>query len=520
MESRLSRVARQWLWRPTSKVAQLKGFSYCSRFIAQFHRHASSRAYSSATQRPFRAAIIGSGPAGFYTAYRVMQRIESSVIDMYEHLPVPFGLVRYGVAPDHPEVKNCQDKFEEVADSARFNFIGNVDVGHQISLSALAPHYDAIVFAYGAAKDNKLDIPGEHLNGIYSAREFVGWYNGLPEFADLNPRLDNGEQAVVIGQGNVALDVARVLLTPPDQLRGTDMAENAIDTLSRSRIRSVKVVGRRGPMQASFTIKELRELLQLPSVSFTSIPPHLLPQDPARLPRQSKRLMQLLAKGSTNHVSSKNWDLDFLMSPTSFHPSPGNAEQLASVSFMKNEFRSGADPLDKSARVQALVPGDDIPASAAFRSVGYKSLPLPGMDHLGVSFDLGRGIIINDGLGRAIRESASDHEAFTAIRGVYCAGWVKRGPVGVIASTMQDAFATADSIVEDWNQGLLEDPSPNGARTGWEAVREAAEKAACRPVSWSEWRKIDQVEKERGQKSGKPREKLTSVKEMLEVLDG
>lgn len=198
-----------------------------------------------------------------------MQKIPSSRIDMYEYLPVPFGLVRYGVAPDHPEVKvwvarslshiyqrtsadfcrkNVQEKFEEVASSDRFEFIGNIAVGKDISLTKLAPHYDAILFAHGAVEDRRLDLPGEDLNGVYSARAFVGWYNGLPQYAGLSLVLD-GEEAVVIGQGNVALDVARVLLTDVGVLRKTDMAEHAIDALAKSRVKRVSVVGRRGPMQ-------------------------------------------------------------------------------------------------------------------------------------------------------------------------------------------------------------------------------------------------------------------------------
>ena len=219
-------------------------------------------------------AVIGSGPAGFYTAYKVMSKIENSVVDMYEHLPVPFGLVRFGVAPDHPEVKagfrfprksvleanaaqNCQDKFEEVADSPRFNFIGNISIGDHdaaLPLRTLLPHYDAVLFAYGASRDRTLGIPGEDtLKGIYSARAFVGWYNGLPEYSDLAPDLTQGEEAVIIGQGNVALDVARILLQDTNILRSTDITENAIETLQKSKIKRVKVVGRRGPLQVCFS---------------------------------------------------------------------------------------------------------------------------------------------------------------------------------------------------------------------------------------------------------------------------
>jgi adrenodoxin-NADP+ reductase len=217
-----------------------------SRSASNFHN-----AYSTSTtsRKPLRVAIIGSGPAGFYTAYRLMNKVQDAVIDMYEQLPVPYGLVRFGVAPDHPEVKNCQDTFEQVGLSPRFNYVGNVRVGYDVQLSQLKPHYDAMLFSYGASEDRKLGIPGEDLSGVFSAREFVGWYNGLPQFQGLKPQLQEGDQAVVIGQGNVAMDVARILLTPVDILRSTDITEAALQTLSESKVRSVKVVGRRGPIQ-------------------------------------------------------------------------------------------------------------------------------------------------------------------------------------------------------------------------------------------------------------------------------
>jgi adrenodoxin-NADP+ reductase len=208
-------------------------------------------AYSTAVppRKGLRIAIIGSGPAGFYTAHRLLHKVQDAVIDMYEQLPVPYGLVRFGVAPDHPEVKNCQDTFEEVAQSPRFSYIGNVCVGHDIELSKMTPHYDAMLFSYGADEDRRLGIPGEDLKGVFSARAFVGWYNGLPQFQNLQPDLQNGEHAVVVGQGNVALDVARILLAPLDHLRKTDITEQAIQTLSESKIKHVRVVGRRGPLQ-------------------------------------------------------------------------------------------------------------------------------------------------------------------------------------------------------------------------------------------------------------------------------
>jgi len=217
--------------------------------------------------RPLRLGIIGSGPAGFYAAARIIQKNKDAIVDLYEQLPTPFGLVRYGVAPDHPDVKvcvmfsfcalcaslkfaqNCQARFEEVAESPRFNFIGNIAVGTDITLHSMKHHYDALLFAYGASKDKTLGIPGEELKGIYSARAFVGWYNGLPEYSGLNPSLERSENAVIIGNGNVALDIARILLSNVEMLRKTDISEHAVEVLSKSAVRSVDVVGRRGPMQ-------------------------------------------------------------------------------------------------------------------------------------------------------------------------------------------------------------------------------------------------------------------------------
>ncbi|KAK2806600.1 NADPH-adrenodoxin reductase [Onygenales sp. PD_10] len=499
--------------------------------------------------RPFRVAVVGSGPAGFYAAYRLMSKVEDARVDMYEQLPVPFGLVRFGVAPDHPEVKNCQEKFTEVASSPRFNFIGNVHLGVDLPLQAIKPHYDAIIFAYGASKDKELRIPGEkHLRGIYSARAFVGWYNGLPEYRDLAPDLTSGEDAVVIGQGNVAMDVARALLTDVDVLRKTDMAEYAVDALSRSRIKRVRVVGRRGVMQAAFTIKELRELLQLPSVSFTPIPESLFPPEATikALPRGQKRLTQLLAKGSStpSSTATKSWSLDFLLSPHSFLSSPSNPHALSHMKFDRTQL-DPADPFNHSAKVTPLLQDDghvaqvDVPASLCLRSIGYQSLPLPGFDELNIQFNHARGIIPNDGQGRVIttinppaanNNNAADEPVepeTTQVPGLYCAGWVKRGPTGVIASTMTDAFATADAIAADWGShvagsdghAFLNSSTGGSSGLGWEGVVGEARKLSLRPTSWEDWERIDRAEAERGGKVGKVREKFGRVEEMLGVLD-
>lgn len=396
---------------------------------------------------------------------------------------------------------------------------------------------------------------------MYSARAFVGWYNGLPECRDLGPDLTAGENAVIVGQGNVALDVARILLTDIDVLRKTDISEHALEELAKSKIKRVRVVGRRGPMQvglvaplsktrqsthyiqAAFTIKEVRELLQLPSVAFEPIPQDLLPPENviSSLPRAQKRLIQLLAKGSSTspEEATKKWSLDFLLSPHSLHWSPKFPFRLSHVKFNRTEL-DPSDPFFPSAQVtpKILTSGKpaqvDLPANIFFRSVGYKSMPLPGFEDLGIQFDKRRGIIPNDGFGRVTSSAepaedskTPDGDLISHLPGLYCAGWVKRGPTGVIASTMTDAFSTADTIAADWEAqksngaskiSFLNASSGGSTGLGWEGVRPEAEKRGLRPTSWQDWLRIDAVEKERGSNKGKLREKFGRVEEMLEVI--
>ncbi|KAI1826006.1 hypothetical protein F4861DRAFT_530100 [Xylaria intraflava] len=473
-------------------------------------------------ERSFRMAVVGSGPAGFYTAYRVMSRIQKAKVDMFEALPVPFGLVRFGVAPDHPEVKNCQDKFEEVASSPDFTFIGNVAIGNQgghfqgcsIPLASMMHHYDAVVFAYGASKDKRLGVSNEsELRGIHSAREFVGWYNGLPEYANLAPDLTQGEDAVIIGQGNVALDVARMMLENVDVLRKSDITESALETLSRSRVKRVHIVGRRGPMQAAFTIKEVRELMKLHGVWFHPIDMSLLPAEISKLPRPRRRLMDILVKGSTarHEDSHKSWSLDFCLSPIGFNGTPDG--RVESTTFERTSLLS---PFDPTSSVQGLGEQLRIPSSLVFRSIGYKSVALPGFSEAGILFDDRKGVIQNDGLGRVLKatpDGVGNGDKRTTLPGVYCAGWVKRGPTGVIASTMEDAFSTGDAIAADWSGGapFIESEKNHG----WEGLQNEVSKDKCRVIRWDDWKKIDKAERERGLIAGKEREKFTSTDEML-----
>lgn len=379
-------------------------------------------------------------------------------------------------------------------------------------------------------------MPGEELTGAHSARAFVGWYNGLPEYAGLDPDLGAGDTAVVIGQGNVALDVTRILFMPLGELRKTDISEHALQALSKSRVRNVKVIGRRGPLQAPYTIKELRELLQLRGLAFVPPPEGwqaLLQVETKKLPRQLKRIAELLQKGSKETIEQavNAWQLGYLRSPVEFLSK--NGTDLAAIGFEQTEYvqhmselMTGEPQHDLSALRGAKVRGTGrkgvVSAQLAFRSIGYESEALPGLDLLGVPFDSKKGIIPNDRYGRVLSPDLGPGGDLTAghVPGMYCAGWVKRGPTGVIASTLDDAFTTADIIVDDWKKNVRFNEGVGEQKAGWEEVKKEAEKRSIRAVSWQDWEKIDAEEVKRGKDKGKEREKFRTVEEMLKVLDG
>ena len=427
---------------------------------------------------------------------------------------------------------------EDVGKWPQFDFAGNVQIGDgpgQLPLTSIAPHYDAMLFAYGASRDRRLGIPGENLKGVESARAFVGWYNGLPEYADLNPDLQSGDTAVVIGQGNVALDVARFLLSPVDSLRETDVSEHALEALSRSRIRDVKVIGRRGPMQAPYTIKELRELMNLPGVGFAPPPESwddLIQMERKKLPRQLKRIAEVLERGSKTPMENadKAWQLGYLRSPTEFLSSDG--QNVEAVGFEQTEYTENAEAVltgdsqkDLNAIRKIKVKGTGnrtmLHANPAFRSVGYQSEPLPGFKELGIPFDESLGIIPNDMYGRVLSPDLGPGGSLTAghVPGMYCSGWVKRGPTGVIASTMADAFNTADIIARDWEDEVKFNDDDSGEKDGFEGVKKEMERRGVRAVSWLDWMKIDAEERRRGKEKGKQREKFRRVEDMMKMLD-
>lgn len=438
-----------------------------------------------------------------------------------------------------------------MARSPRFTYIGNTPIGtacpHSLPLAAVMPHYNALLLSYGASRDRTLGIAGEAtLAGIHSARAFVGWYNGLPECAQLRVRLDEAEEAVVIGHGNVALDVARILLAPAQALRTTDMATHAVEALARSRIRRVRVVGRRGPLQVAFSAKELRELLTMPGLTFSPPDPELLSLSPSPPPlladdataangaaaasssplprRQQRRLVQLMQKGSATPLAARHWQLDFLRSPTAFLESADDAGHVGGVRFDK--MRLEEPILSPSARARPTGECEDVRADVVFRSIGYLSEPIPGLADAGIPFDAERGLVPNRD-GRVVRPPAAGDDGrrpdapLVPVPGVYTSGWVKRGPTGVIASTMYDAFETADAIVHDWLSGThpFLRPRCGGDAPGWPAVLPEVRARGIRPVSWDDWLRIDAAEKARGARLGKEREKFISEEEMLAVLE-
>jgi len=450
-----------------------------------------------------RVCIIGSGPAGFYTAQHILKNYGDVKVDIFEKLPVPFGLVRYGVAPDHPEVKNATSSFEEVAKDERCRFFGNVNIGVDLTANELRQHYEAVVFAYGADDDKKLNIPGEDSKGLLAARSFVGWYNGLPAHADLTPNLDC-DTAIIVGQGNVALDVARILLAPISMLKHTDICEHAIEALRNSRIKNVHIIGRRSPLEVAFTIKELREQIKLPNCKPVFNQEHFkeLKEEIRNVPRHRKRLMELMYKTAMEPPSLnsegevKKWYLDFLKSPVEVLNDGHN--NVRALRMEQNQLVQGDKGVNRAIGTGKMV---DLSCGLILRSIGYKSIRVED----GIPFDTRLGVIPNID-GRVVSEAGSKQ----LVKGLYCSGWVKHGPVGVIATTMNESYATAQNIVHDLQS---DDKVLNDSFD----VEQVMNDRGIGFVSFENYEKINSEEIWRGLKCDKPREKITSSQEMLDV---
>ncbi|HEX7323548.1 MAG TPA: FAD-dependent oxidoreductase [Mycobacterium sp.] len=452
--------------------------------------------------RPYHVAVVGSGPSGYFAAASLLKLASDDVdvhVDMLEMLPTPWGLVRSGVAPDHPKIKSISAQFEKTQADPRFRFFGNIAVGEHVQPDELAERYDAVIYATGAQSDRHLGIPGEDLPGSVAAVDFVGWYNAHPHFKDMAPDL-TGKRAVVIGNGNVALDVARILVTDPDELRSTDIADHALALLDPRGVEEVVIVGRRGPLQATFSSPELRELGELKGLSDVDV---LI--DPAEVAGISDDDVEAAGKhAKTNFKVLANY--------VGRQPQPGHRRIVFRFCTSPIEIRGdgrveeivlGRNELvtDENGRVVAKDTGEReaLPAHLVVRSVGYRGVPTPGLP-----FDE-RTCTIPHTDGR-----------IDGTRNQYVVGWIKRGPSGVIGSNKSDSQHTVDTLAADLAAAQLREVGPNYD----DELRDWLLSRQPELVTDERWHLIDAYERSTGEPRGRPRVKLVDVADMLRVGRG
>jgi ferredoxin--NADP+ reductase len=446
--------------------------------------------------------VVGSGPSAFYIADALFKADPNVQVDLIDRLPVPFGLVRGGVAPDHQNIKGVVKVYERTAAQPGFRFFGNVRVGRDVSVEDLAAHYHQIVYAFGCESDQKLGVPGEDLAGVHSATEFVGWYNAHPDHAHRTFDLSRARRVALVGNGNVAMDVARILLSPPEALAATDIAEHALAVLRRSHIREVVLLGRRGPAQAAYSPKEMEEIAELPDVDVVvlaadavldSASAASLEQAGARSHgRNVKFLHERAALGEGTR--GKKLRCRFLVSPVELH---GEGGRLRSVRLQHMTLVS--DP-DGSQRAKPLDTFEDLHVDMLFKAIGYRGVPCPG-----VPFDERKGIVPNTD-GRVLEQVGGPVRA-----GHYVAGWCKRGPTGLIGTNSPDAKATVEAMKADRDAGTMLAPAQGDLAQLLKARNIDA-------VSWADWQQLDTWEQQKGKEQGKLRHKLSSVAEMLRVI--
>ena len=455
--------------------------------------------------RPYHVAIIGSGPSGFFAAASLLKAADASdnidvAVDMVEMLPTPWGLVRSGVAPDHPKIKSISKQFEKTAEDPRFRFFGNVVVGEHVEAGELAERYDAVVYAVGAQSDRSLNIPGEELPGSVAAVDFVGWYNAHPNFEHCTPDL-SGARAVVVGNGNVALDVARILVTDPNALGATDIADHALESLRPCGVDEVVIIGRRGPLQTAFTTLELRELADLEGVDVIVDPAQLegiTDEDAAAAGKTTKQNIKVLRDYAHRapRPGHRRIVFRFLTSPIEIK---GDA-RVEGIVLGRNELVG-----DESGRVAAKDTGEreELPAQLVVRSVGYRGVPTPGLP-----FDDRSATIPNAG-GRV-----------EGRRNEYVVGWIKRGPTGVIGTNKKDSQDTVDTLLDDLagskeRAQLADFPADHADKLAdWLASRQP------KLVTSAHWQVIDRHERAAGEPHGRPRVKLPNLADLLRIGHG
>ncbi len=456
---------------------------------------------------PLRVAIIGSGPAGFYVVERLFKETGLSVeVDVFDELATPFGLVRGGVAPDHQKIKSVVRVYDRNARKPNFHFYGNVRYGRHIHLSDLTAHYHQICFTTGAQTDRSLGIPGEDLQGSHAATEFVAWYNGHPDFRDRRFDL-SGENAAVVGVGNVAIDVARILCRCYDELAVTDIADYALEALRESKIRNVYLIGRRGPAQAAFTNPEIKEMGELADADVEVLPEEARLDDlsqayvDAHTDKALVRKIEILQSyaGRPPSGKSRRLSIRFLLSPTEIMGNGGG--RVRALRLVKNELYAD----NGSLRPRATSEHETIPADIVFRSVGYLGVALPE-----IPFDERRGVIPND-RGRVL-----NGESGKPVVGLYASGWIKRGPTGVIGTNKPDAAETVERMLEDLQGSAILVPDHPDVDAAERLVRERQPDY----VSYEDWLRLDDIETARGKESGRPRVKLTRTEDMIAALRG
>ena len=448
---------------------------------------------------PARVAIIGAGPSGFYAAEALLEYSGRPIqVDMFDRLPTPFGLVRGGVAPDHQKIKSVTRVYDKIAMRPGFRFLGNVTFGVDLTCADMPSHYHAVVVASGADTDRRMGIPGEDAAGSHAATDFVGWYNGQPERAELRFDLSH-EHAVVVGNGNVAVDVARILVAGADALAATDIADHALDALARSAVRHVDVLGRRGPAQAAFTPKEIRELAELPGVTLVVDPADLALDavSEAYLDDDARKVMTALhaVAGRTPASGDRVVRLRFLCAPMAI-VGTGRVQGV--------ELGDNVIVDDDGPRAQPTGRSAFVPAGLVLRAIGYRGTATPGL-----AFDERRGVIPSRD-GRIL-----DSVDGASHVGWYVAGWIKRGPTGVIGTNKPDARSTVQSLLADLEAGVLPTPSASS-----ENLDRLLAQRCDRVVSYDDWQVLDEIERKAGDRDGRPRRKFTTVAAMLGALDG
>ena len=452
---------------------------------------------------PLRVAIIGAGPSGFYAAGQLLAVDEPQfAVDLYDRLPTPYGLVRSGVAPDHPKIKSVTRAYDKTSEHERFRFFGHVELGGDIRRKQLLEHYHAVMYTLGTSIDKRLGIPGEDLQGSHAATEFVAWYNGHPDHSGLEVDLQ-AEQVVVVGAGNVAIDVARMLALAPSELAITDTADHAIEVLQASGIEEITILARRGPLQASFTNPELLEMGELERGDVEVIGGDLDELSLIALQEADKtrrRNVEIIQEYARRPKTGKAITVRFRFLASPVELLGDDHGHIRAVKIENNEIVAREDG---SLAARGTGSFEELPAQLVFRSIGYTGQPVAG-----IPFDERRGLIRNDA-GRVI-DAGGDHQL-----GEYVSGWIKRGPSGVIGTNKKDSQDTVTKILEDAAAGRLNQPVADD-------IEEMLAESAPHAVTWEGWLAIDAIETAAGEASspGRPRVKLTQWEALREAARG